>query len=361
MKKILTEQALIRHFLSSLGERGDDYTLEVKDSSDQQYDAAVTLHLDGKKTDFIVEAKLNPATETVERFAKASHSKPALLLLPHLPDRLAALCRRRKICHADLNGRLYLRADGIFIDQRPQEIRFKSAVAKPDPFAPKSSRLIRTLLAKPLISRSQSQLCEETRISRALASRLLNYLREEQFIEETPSLFENSDETAYRVSNFDGLLDAWKASDDWQKRVSIHQLSVLENDPFKIARAMQGISDDKNVVFTQWFAAWLRRPHTTPPIISAYVRELTFEYHLQSLISRPVDSGGQVWLIIPQDEGVFLEHQEVEGFRLACDVQIYLDLLQVQQRGPEAAEELRKAADFSGRQLKNETTAFSSK
>ena len=53
------------------------------------------------------------------------------------------------------------------------------------------------------------------------------------------------------------------------------------------------------------------------------------------------------WLIVPADDGVLLEKQESQGFPLVSDVQIYLDLLHVGQRGPEQAVELRGWEGFA--------------
>ncbi|MBI3870838.1 MAG: hypothetical protein HY299_20095 [Verrucomicrobia bacterium] len=100
----------------------------------------------------------------------------------------------------------------------------------------------------------------------------------------------------------------------------------------------------ENVFFTQWLAAHLRRPHTTPPLVSAYLKrrpaaEITW--------AREVDNGGNLWLIVPRDEGVFQETQTASGFNLVSDVQIYLDLLPVGQRGPEQARALREWEKFA--------------
>jgi len=100
----------------------------------------------------------------------------------------------------------------------------------------------------------------------------------------------------------------------------------------------------ENLVFTQWFAAHLRFPYTTPPLVSAYVRkERLPEIHF----ARKVTAGGNLWLIVPEDEGVFFEIQKEKGFRLVSDIQIYLDLLRVGQRGPEQAEALRNWEGFN--------------
>ena len=49
---------------------------------------------------------------------------------------------------------------------------------------------------------------------------------------------------------------------------------------------------------------------------------------------------------LPKDDGVFRETQPVGGFTLACDAQIYLDLLDAGLRGPEQARALREWRGF---------------
>ena len=61
---------------------------------------------------------------------------------------------------------------------------------------------------------------------------------------------------------------------------------------------------------------------------------------------REVSSGGKLWLITPKDVGVFQAIRRVDGIPIVCDVQIYLDLLQVGLRGPDQAEALRAWEGF---------------
>lgn len=81
-----------------------------------------------------------------------------------------------------------------------------------------------------------------------------------------------------------------------------------------------------------------------PPVVSAYVKADRLPGDLPW---RRVNGGGNLWLVVPEDDGVFFETREVQGFHLATDVQIYLDLLQVGQRGPDQAEELRNWDGFA--------------
>jgi hypothetical protein len=53
-----------------------------------------------------------------------------------------------------------------------------------------------------------------------------------------------------------------------------------------------------------------------------------------------------VWLLLPDDEGVFLETRTIQGLPLASDAQIYLDLQKTGLRGPDQAAALRNWEGF---------------
>ena len=83
--------------------------------------------------------------------------------------------------------------------------------------------------------------------------------------------------------------------------------------------------------------------------MTAYVPHFPEASKLEKQLSaRRVEDGGRLWLVVPKDEGPLRETQTVDGFTLAADVQIYLDLLRAGLRGDEQATELRKWPDFAG-------------
>jgi hypothetical protein len=57
---------------------------------------------------------------------------------------------------------------------------------------------------------------------------------------------------------------------------------------------------------------------------------------------RPVESGGNIVLLLPYDTGVFYRAQNVEGKSLVGNIQLYLDLSDNPGRGREQADFLRK-------------------
>jgi hypothetical protein len=266
-----------------------------------------------------------------------------LLACPHIPEPLALDLRHAGVAHVDLNGRLFLRTPNGLIDIRPGEIRFRSPRKGPDPFSPKAARIVRSLLCLRDGVTTQEELAEQTGTSRALVSQVLGRLAEDDLIRQL-STSGPENPAHYQLADFDRLLSAWERVDRWQSRVTVHEYSVLSNRPEDIARKVIDSVGKESVAFTQWFAAWLRRPHTTPPVISAYVKK---RHVLEIIAARRVTSGGNLWLIVPEDEGVWQKGREIGDFPVVSDVQIYLDLLQVGLRGPETAAELRKWEDFA--------------
>ncbi|MGD0206765.1 MAG: hypothetical protein ABSC89_04065 [Verrucomicrobiota bacterium] len=269
--------------------------------------------------------------------------KPSILVCPHIPNLLAEDLKREGINHADLNGRLFIQTPWFLLDREPKSTRYRNQISEVKLFTLKTSRIIRALLSHRDEVWTQENLAKRTKVSRALVSLSLADLIKEEYVTQISGGNRHQAAT-YRLNDFDRLLDAWRAKDHWHKRVSFQQYSLLTNDVLEIARTVQGGLGEDKAFFTQWFAAHLRHPYTTPPLVSAYV---TLKRLLEIPVGRKVTTGGNLWLILPQDEGVFFETQQVEGFNLVSDIQIYLDLLQVGQRGPDQAEELRKWKGFA--------------
>lgn len=302
-------------------------------------DALVELNLDGRRLVFEVEFKLMPSAREVERLAERGGTRPGLLIAPSLSEVLVEHCRERGLSCVDLNGRQWIRAKGVLVDRKPSERRYRPSLLVPDVFQPKSSRLVRALLSQPDCTWSQGELGARTGLSPGLVSRLVRHLVNEGFVAQ--------DNRALRVSRTKALLDAWAERDDWAKRTTVRQYSLLESDVETVARKLAKVFPaGEPLVFTQWFAANLRHPYTIPPLVSAYVARFPTEKLERELRARQVVDGGTLWLVVPKDDGVFRETQRVGDFTLACDAQVYLDLQHAGLRGPEQAKALREWEGF---------------
>lgn len=56
----------------------------------------------------------------------------------------------------------------------------------------------------------------------------------------------------------------------------------------------------------------------------------------------PVDAGGTVHLLVPNNEGVFYRTRTIEKVPVVCNTQLYVDLVNCPARGREQAEQLRR-------------------
>lgn len=306
----------------------------------REIDALLELTVDRRKLVFEVEFKLTPSSRAVESVAKRPGQRPKLLVAPSLSEVLVRHCRSHGVSCLDLNGRQWIRAKGLVVDRQPsEERRFRPTQLPPDPFQPKSSRLVRALLANRDQHWTQKELRQRTGLSPGLVSRLVRHLDNEGLVAQ--------DEKTLRLKQPDALLDQWARVDDWGKRTTVRQYSLLVSDLEQVARSLlKAYPESGRLVFTQWFAANLRHSYTTPPVVSAYAPSFPGEEVERKLGARRVTDGGTLWLVVPVDEGVFRETQQIGEFTLACDAQIYLDLLHVGLRGPDQAKALRDWQGF---------------
>jgi hypothetical protein len=63
---------------------------------------------------------------------------------------------------------------------------------------------------------------------------------------------------------------------------------------------------------------------------------------LKAIGFREDERGANVWLVVPNDDAVFMGAKEVDGIRCVHPLQAYLDLTAHPERAAEAAAELRK-------------------
>lgn len=270
-------------------------------------------------------------------------SSYGLLLAPFISEESARICTEAGIGYADLAGNSRLSFDQVFIETRAAENPFHEKRTVKSVFSPKATRVLRVLLRGPLRSWKVKELALEAKVSLGHVSAVRQELLANEWASDAAG--------GLRISKPENLLNNWVAADDWNARTTVREYSLLVNDPVEIATQSHAFLSRLGAAhgFTQWTAAHLRHPHTTPPLTTVYVSEFPEDAEIRGqLLARRVDSGGRLRLVRPHDEGVLNPLQIVKRLPLVCDVQIYLDLIKAGQRGDDAAEELRRWPDFSG-------------
>ncbi len=265
-----------------------------------------------------------------------------LLLAPFISEESGKICTEAGIGYADLAGNARLAFDQVFIETRGADNPFREKRDTRSLFAPRATRVLRVLLQGPLRPWKVTELAESARVSLGWVSAVRQQLLAHEWAAEAPG--------GLRVMKPGAVLDAWAKADDWEKRTLTHEYSVLLSDPLDLAARLKEVLPGEPPVFTQWFAGWLRHPHTKTKVVTAYVKKFPDDALIkEKLLGRRVSAGGGgLRLVLPKDEGVLHPAQTVRGFELVSDVQICLDLLRGGLRGEEQAQELRQWPDFAG-------------
>lgn len=167
-----------------------------------------------------------------------------IFLSPHIPDPVAAELRSAQVAHADLNGRFFIQTPSLLIDREPKLRRYRNSGPQVRPFVLKSARVSRVLLSEREREWNQAELQKRTGISRALVSLTLAALIERELVTQTRAGNRQA-QALYRVNDFGRLLDAWAAEDNWQKRVTIEQYSVLAGSLEEVAQTAHNALGEK--------------------------------------------------------------------------------------------------------------------
>jgi hypothetical protein len=301
----------------------------------------LSLGFDGKEIAYDPIYELSPGNTWLEK-APGPNKPGSLLVVPELKDRVLEQCKNLGISAMDLNGRAWLRAEGFWFERPPLPGRaFRYELEPRNIFVGKSERIVRSLLTDRSREWRQSELVARSQASSGLVSRIVNYLCNMGYAEKTGT-------RVFRAKDLHALLDAWAKADTFATRAKTTRYTGLSVDPFRTMGVLQEWAGKAQVrlAFTQWVAAWHRKPYTEPVVCSAYVSRLPIHEELETLGLREVGEAGKVWLHVPEDEGVFLETQQVGSFQAVTDAQVYIDLQGTPLRGPDAAKALREWEGF---------------
>lgn len=325
---------------------------KVSPQSHDRADRLAQVTAGDRKWTLVVEEKrlgqpreVRTAVLQLERYLKhlpEDVPRYGVLLAPFISEESAKICEEAGIGYADLAGNARLAFDQVFIETRGADNPFREKRETRSLFAPRATRVLRVLLHGPLRAWKVTELAESARVSLGWVSAVRQQLLAREWaVEESGGV---------RVAKPGAVLEAWAKADDWEKRTSTHEYSVLINEPLELAEKLKQALADEPPVFTQWFAGWLRHPYTTPVVVTAYVKKFPDEALIkEKLLGRRVTGGGgRLRLVLPKDEGVLYPQQMAQGFPLVSDVQIYLDLQRAGLRAEEQAEELKRWPDFAG-------------
>ena len=167
-------------------------------------------------------------------------------------------------------------------------------------------------------------------------SRIVRQLEEERLVERDKN-------GAVKVANFDAMLDAWREAYDFSKH-HIVRGHVAARSSDEVLRQLAGPLKRGKIEYaaTGLAGAWLLNKFVGFRLVVCYVGQIPPDEARKAMGFHEEQHGENVWLVVPNDEGVFHGVAEPEGIRCVHPVQVYLDLKAHPERSAEAAEQLRR-------------------
>ena len=309
--------------------------IESVEQEAQGADILVNLAIDDKKQVLVVEVKSSgqprlarDAINQLMRYRNTFPNSYLIFMAPYISPQAAEICRKDGVGYLDFAGNCYLSFGQVYIEQTGKPNPFRTRRDLVSLFSPKSSRVLRVLLNNPGKVWKTQELANEAVVSLGQVSNVKKLLLDREWI---------TKQDGFSLSDPWTLLDEWAKVYTYRKNevrnyYSLKNIPDIESDLAKVCQengleyALTGFSGAAR------FASAVR-----------YTRVMAYVYtaRVPSFLDlKEVESGANVMLLLPYDEGVFYGAQVIDGIRIVSPLQIYLDLKGYKGRGEEAADVL---------------------
>jgi hypothetical protein len=312
---------------------------DVRLSNNMIADFVIDLEVLGQEQTILVEAKSSgqprrarEAIGQLERMRSDSRLSDAypVFTAPYVSEASARICRESETGYLDLVGNCRLAFDNAYVERISPENTYKERRGRASLFSPKSSRVVRLMLAGSQAWQVQ-QLAAAAEVSLGLVSKVKKELEEREWTLST--------EDGIKLSAPEQVLTEWAQAYSYKRNDVGEYYAMADNDESEAAVSAWCEENQLRYALTGFSGARMSSPKVR------YNRSTIFVDSDLSAVAagtnlKPVETGGNALLLKPYDEGVFLGSRVLHGSRVVSPVQLYLDLQSMPGRGEEAAEEV---------------------
>lgn len=250
----------------------------------------------------------------------------------------------------DLAGNFYLKQNNVYIEKIIDKNPFTQKVLLKNLFAPVSSRITRVLLTHPTKTWLLGDLSKEAKVSLGQTHKIMERMMEEELVA-------RNQDNRLAVKNPTKILEAWKSVYPSYAQQKFTFFSY-EKDYMSILSSLLKKPESNKLSYALSFFSGA---HLVAPFLHGitklqlYVPQLSDIAKWRDMLElKEVESGGNVELYIPYDEGVSYENQRItfttqgkygdenNDIPVVSNIQLYMDLFHNPARGAEQAEHLRE-------------------
>lgn len=259
-----------------------------------------------------------------------------VVAVPFMGESGREFCLSEDISWIDLSGNAHISASNLLVHIEGKSNRFKNPGRPKNLFAPKSSRISRLLLTDPGIALTQREIAGKTGLNESLVGRVVRELEKNR-------LLVRNETGAVISSDPNLLLDAWRESYRFEKHLILPRFAAYRTGDSTLKNLAETLErSNTDYAATGLAGAWLASHFASFRLTTFYLREMPSDKLLDDLKLVDQSSGANVWLVVPDDEGVFQGASIRNGVRCVHPVQLYLDLKDHPERSKEAAAAIRE-------------------
>lgn len=299
-------------------------------------DSIVKVLIEGKPIKFILEAKaqgepriIRMAINQLQDYLKSAKDTYGIIAAPYLTDAGRQICKESGVGCIDLAGNALISVGNIYIDIGGVPNPYPSYRVPRSVFSPKSSRVLRVLMADPVKRWYVEELSREAGISIGLTSRVKQYLLAMEWIRE--------EKKSFYIVKPEEVFNQWVVNYSYKKNQSFSYYTMLSED--ELEAALRNECEKRKYRYGLTLFSGARK-------VAPFVRSMRFFSYVDGNIEdiaaalqlKEVDSGPNVTLLQPYDEGILYGLQNIRGTDVVSDIQLYLDLKGYKGRGEEAAQ-----------------------
>ena len=307
---------------------------------DNKLDLLVKLSVQGIEKELLIEIKSNGqprrAREAVNQLLRYQTVFPkayGVFVAPYISPTASEICIKEGIGYADLSGNCRLCFEQVFIEQTGNPNAFAERRDLRSLYSPKAERVLRVLLSKPEKTWKMKALANEAGVSLGQVANVKKLLNDREWIQ--------TDRSGFSLVTPEQLLNEWAENYTYRKSGICNLYSLKSVPEIEVSIAEVCRQRKLNYALTGFSGAARLAPAVRYQRVFVYIDEAEKDV-VEQMNFKEVQSGANVSILTPYDEGVFYGVLEVGGVKIASPIQIYLDLMGFRGRGEEAARVLFK-------------------
>jgi hypothetical protein len=314
------------------GKGGPAYRVRIRGEGFEQ-----TIYLEVKTLG--TPKSIREAVNFLLRWIQNETPAYGVCVAPFISSASAAICKEAGIGYVDLSGNCSLAFRQVFIHREKMGNRYPFKTSLSSIYSPKSERILRVLLVYPYRAWKVIDLAKEAQVSPGMITQVSKKLIEEEWLQKTPA--------GIRLTQPENLLADW-ANHYTIQRSTLHHFHSLKPLP----DVEIGIAETCSKLDIAYALTGFSACHRLAPMVKGQRTMIHVSRDIDGIAGKVglknVESGANVILIQPYDDGVFWNAKPIGNLQVSDPIQVYLDLKRYPGRGEEAADYLYREVIIPG-------------